>query len=104
MQSIAHMMPTGPADDLVHRGARRRSTRFPINGDVRVTSPVVSEGVIFNVSAGGLRLGLDRRVELGSVVDLTLRFEDEKVSRERGEVVWTRELPDGWLVGLRFVA
>ncbi len=103
MESIGHMMPTGPSDESVHRGARRRSTRYPLHGEVRVTAPIEAEGFLFNASAGGLRLALDQRVEVGAILDLVVTFDETRRSVERGEVVWARELPDGWLVGLRFV-
>ncbi len=103
MENIGRWMPTGPSDESVHRGARRRSTRYPLHGEVMVTAPVEAAGVVFNASAGGLRVALDRAVEVGARLELSVRFDERRESRERGEVVWTRELPDGWLVGLRFL-
>ncbi|MCB9593186.1 MAG: PilZ domain-containing protein [Sandaracinaceae bacterium] len=103
MQTIGSMMPTGPQDDLVHRGARRQSTRYPVHGEVSVTSPIQAEGFLFNASAGGLRLALDHPVELGAQLELQVRLAGYRSSSERAEVVWTREQPDGWLVGLRFL-
>lgn len=104
MESIGRLMPAGPSDRSVHRGARRKSTRFPIHGEVRVTAPLAAEGFLLNASTGGLRLALDRPVEVGARLELEVRFDERHEARERGEVVWTREHPDGWLVGLRFAA
>lgn len=103
MQSLAHIMPPGPADTSTHRGARRRTTRYPMHGEVTVTSPLQVRGFVFNASAGGLRIALDRPVSVGTKLDLLVRFDTEETTTERGEVVWARELPDGCLVGLRFV-
>lgn len=103
MESIGRMMPPGPSDESVHRGARRHSTRYPAHGEVRVVAPLKAEGFLFNASAGGLRLALDQRVEVGAILDLVVTFDETRRGVERGEVVWTREQPDGWLVGLRFV-
>ncbi|MEZ4337155.1 MAG: PilZ domain-containing protein [Sandaracinaceae bacterium] len=103
IESIGRMMPTGPSDESLHRGARRRSARYPATGEVRVVAPIQAEGFLFNASAGGLRLALDHQVEVGAILDLVVTLDETRRGVERGEVVWTRELPDGWLVGLRFI-
>jgi len=104
MQTIAQLMPTGPEDEQTRHGARRQSTRYAVDGEVSVLGPVQAEGMIFNISAGGLRIAIDQEVEEGDRLDLFVRFNERKTARERAQVMWTREQPDGWVVGLRFVA
>jgi len=103
MQSIARIMPTGQMDESVHRGARRKSRRYPLYGEVQVTSPRRAAGFLFNASSGGLRVALDHQVEVGSQLELSIAFDDHRTTHERAEVVWTTAQPDGWIVGLRFV-
>ena len=91
-------------DDSLHRGARRSSARQPIHGAIRVVAPHEAHGVLFNVSAGGLRFALDRPLAPGDVIDVEVHLVDDTWTQDRAEVVWCRELPDGWLVGVRFVA
>ena len=104
MERIATLLPTGPTDPLVHRGARRLSTRYPLNADVRVLAPVESKGLVLNASAGGLRVTLDRPVHEGDELDLEVRFGRDRSSIERARIVWSRQLPDGWIAGLMFLA
>jgi hypothetical protein len=104
MERIASLLPIGPSDEQTHRGARRRSARYPIHADVTVVAPERAEGVVLNASAGGIRVALDRAFARGSEVTLEIAFRHDRVTGERAKVVWSRELPDGWLVGLAFVA
>lgn len=104
MESLAALLPVGPQDELTHRGARRRATRWPVHASVKVRSTGrEASGVVLNASAGGMRVAVDRPCALGARVDVELSFVGDKIGYERAEVVWTRELPDGCLVGLRFV-
>ncbi len=104
MDRISALLPTGPNDELTHRGARRRATRYPLHADVRIVAPFETTGTVLNASAGGMRVALDEAIANGDEVELEVRFDDDKVSRERARVVWCRELPDGWLAGLQFVS
>lgn len=99
------MSSAAPAgrDESLHRGARRASARQPMHGSVRMTAPVQAEGFLFNASAGGLRLALNQPVEVGATVELQVHLSGDTWAEDRAEVVWCRELPDGWLVGVRFV-
>jgi PilZ domain-containing protein len=103
MERIATLLPAGPDDLVMHRGARRRTARYPMHANVRVRAPETARGVVLNASAGGLRVTLDRGVRPGDELELDVRFDRDRVSHERAQVVWSRELPDGWLVGLSFV-
>ena len=104
MDRISSILPIGPRDELAHRGARRQSARYPVNADVRVIEPLEAEGVVLNASAGGLRVALDRAIDVGTHVSLDLTFPHDHASHEFAEVIWVRELPDGCLVGLRFLS
>ncbi len=103
MRSISDIFPIGPADVSHHRGARRRATRYPLHADVRVLSPRGLEGVVLNASAGGLRVTLDGAVAEGERIALEVSIPGEPAHRDEAVVVWSRELADGWLVGLQFV-
>lgn len=103
MERISSILPVGPRDELAHRGARRQTARYPVNADVHVIDPVEAEGVVLNASAGGLRVTLDRAIDVGTEISLELSFPHDRASHEVAEVIWVRELPDGYLVGLRFV-
>lgn len=103
MERISALLPKGPDDELTHRGARRRATRYPLHADVHVVSPIEATGTVLNASHGGMRVALDVALAAGDEVELEVRF-TERVRRERARVVWSRELPDGWLVGLAFLS
>jgi hypothetical protein len=103
MERIGTLLPVGLDDELVHRDGHRRSARYPVHADVRVHLPERASGVVLNASTGGMRVTLDRSVSPGDELELDVRFDRTHVSRERAQVVWSRELPDGWLVGLSFV-
>lgn len=104
MERISSLLPVGPDDPLFHRGARRRTTRYTIHANVRVTAPERAFGVVLNGSAGGLRVALDRTFDHGSELTLEVAFPYGRVSHEQAKVVWSRHLPDGYLVGLEFDA
>ncbi len=65
--------------------------------------PEAISGVVINASAGGLRVAVDQCVDVGSLCFARIKTAREHESLEHAEVVWARELPDGWLLGLRFV-
>ena len=76
--------------------------RYPLNADVEVLDPFPAHGVVINHSEGGLRVALDRELPLDVVCVLEIRL-DEGKTVEMVKVVWSRGLPDGYLVGLQFV-
>ena len=81
---------------------RRSAERFPLNADVEVLEPVCASGVVINASAKGLRIAIDKRLETGTVCVLAVRVENRQTV-EVGTVVWSREFPDGHLVGISLV-
>lgn len=103
MARIAAMLPTGGADEDVHRGARRESQRYPLHADIELLEPLSSYGIVINASAGGMRIALDQPLDLGSICMARIVTAPGKELFEKARVVWTRELPDGWVVGLEFV-
>ncbi len=62
----------------------------------------MAHGVVINASDGGLRVAIDCELPVGvtCVVEIAV---DEGKTVEMARVAWTRELPDGYLVGLSFV-
>jgi len=103
MDSLSTLLPTGHGDPDVHHGARRRSQRLPLHADFVVTEPVAATGVVINASAGGLRVAVDRELEVGELLSGRVVVSAGHESMEHARVVWARELPDGWLLGLEFV-
>ena len=103
MESLSNLLPVGPTDILVHRGARRQAARYPVHATVTVRSPHTSTGVVLIASAGGIRVAVDRSFEVGELLELAVTFGGDRISEERAEVVWSRSLPDGHVLGLRFV-
>ncbi len=104
MDRISSILPPGNADEATHHGARRRSRRYPLSGEVELIEPAWAKGMVINASAGGLRVGLDRVLDAGEECLVEVRTSARQAWRERARVVWRRELPDGYLMGLEFLA
>jgi len=100
MDSIATLLPIG-RPDAAH-GARRASQRFPFHADVELVEPIHTTGVTINASAGGLRVAVEHAVALGDLCVARIRTAVGRETTEKLRVVWRRELPDGWLMGLQF--
>jgi hypothetical protein len=80
---------------------RRTSARRPLHASVDVLEPCEGAGVTINASDGGLRVAVDCKMEPGDIA-LFYVHEAGKVERlERAHVVWSREVRDGYIVGLR---
>lgn len=103
MERFSTMLPAGADDPGVHRGARRASRRYPLHADVELVEPVSAEGVVLNVSAGGMRIAIDRPVDVDGRVVARVVTAPGRELFEKARVVWAREFPDGWLIGLEFV-
>lgn len=103
MERIGSLLPLGPGDDQVHRGARRRSSRFRLDAEVTLLEPGPGEGLVLNASAGGLRVAVDLALEVGDHCLVLVRLRSGKTSFEHGRVVWVKELAEGCVAGLEFV-
>nr|WP_242544311.1 TIGR02266 family protein [Corallococcus sp. NCSPR001] len=79
-------------------GLERRSDDR-LHADVKVSmknTGIFTDHRIINLSSGGLFIGTDRPLRLGTQVELTLRFEDpERVMTLRSSVIWENSLDDG---------
>jgi hypothetical protein len=82
--------------------ARRVAHRYPLHADVEVLEPWNAHGVVINASDGGLRIALDRELPVGLMCVVEIALEEGKTV-EMVRVAWSRELPDGYLVGVAFV-
>ena len=103
MERIATMLPEGGVDLDVHRGARRASQRHPLHADVELLDPVRAQGVAINASAGGMRVAIDQPLGVDTLCVVRVVTSAGREVLEKARVIWTRQLPDGWLVGLSFV-
>ena len=110
MERIAKLLPTGPKDKHSQVGARRKSRRFPLNARVRLPDRPVgrrpgdeAHGVALNASVGGLRVTVDHQLEVGSETTLEIDFGDGRITQEEVRVVWSRDQPDGHIVGVEFL-
>lgn len=101
MPSLADTLPIGAGDFDFARGARRASRRYNLNADVAIVTPVRTEGIAINASAGGMRIAVDAALEVGMTYEIRITT-TLKTLTERARVVWCRECPDGFLVGLAF--
>ncbi|WP_375741946.1 TIGR02266 family protein [Corallococcus interemptor] len=93
---IAAPAPSYSSAEFV--GLERRSDDR-LHADVKVTmknTGIFTDHRIINLSSGGLFIGTDRPLRLGTQVELTLRFEDpERVMTLRSSVIWENSLDDG---------
>ena len=80
---------------------RRNADRYPLNADVEILEPFNTHGVVINASEGGLRVAVDAELPLDAVCVIEIQVGEGKTV-ELARVVWIREHPDGYLVGLSF--
>ena len=103
MERIATILSTGEADVDMRYGARRASQRFPLDAEIELIEPCAARGIAINASTGGMRMAIDRRVEVDALCIARVTTDEGRQSLEKARVVWTRQLPDGWLVGVCFL-
>lgn len=103
MIRLGSVLPPGGSDAAVHRGARRRSERFPIDADIELLEPVPGTGVAINASTGGMRLALDVAVPLHHECTFRVLRAPSGESVEQARVVWRKAQPDGYLLGVAFI-
>jgi hypothetical protein len=103
MERIGTLLPTGGQDPQVHRGARRRHRRYPLNAEVTFLAPAGARGVTLNASSGGLRVAVDQDVTVGDLCAVDVLFPGGRRSLEHCRVVWSQQHPDGFVMGLEFI-
>ena len=101
---LASILPKGGADVAVHRGARRRFRRWALDAEVELLTPARGSGLAINASVGGLRIAVDRGVPVDHVCTLRVRTAPNHETIEHAKVVWSRAQPDGYVMGLEFIA
>jgi uncharacterized protein (TIGR02266 family) len=93
---LAQAAPSYSSAEFV--GLERRSDDR-LHADVKVSlrnTGIFTDHRIINLSSGGLFIGTDRPLRLGTQVELTLRFDDpERVMTLRSSVIWENSLEDG---------
>ena len=70
---------------------------------MEVLEPLQARGVALNVSAGGLRIAIDRCLPGDEPVVIKVCLPQGRFSVERARVVWSRKLSDGCVAGLEFL-
>lgn len=102
-EALASLALAAEALDEPLGDARRTSVRWPVHAEVELIEPAGASGIVINVSGGGLRVAIDRPLALGEHCVLRVCTADG-VTTEHARVVWCRDLADGSVVGLEFVA
>ncbi len=94
------------------RGLRASSGSLDLRREVRrevserVTLKALegtSDGWTLNLSRGGVRVIVERPVELGEVLDVTVGLAGSSPLARQGRVVWFQEEADGFIVGIAFI-
>jgi len=101
---LSSILPKGGADAAVHRGARRRFRRWALDAEIELLSPTRGSGLAINASVGGLRVAVDMGVPVDHVCTLRVRTAPDHSTIEHAKVVWSQARPDGYLLGLEFIA
>ena len=101
---LSSILPKGGADAAVHRGARRRFRRWALDADIELLTPSRGAGLAINASVGGLRVAVDMGVPVDHVCTLRVRTAPDHETIEHARVVWSKTQPDGYVMGLEFIA
>jgi hypothetical protein len=64
---------------------------------------LATQGIVLNVSRGGLRVISTVPFELGEACSVRLIFGDRAARLEEARVVWSREERDGYILGIAYV-
>ncbi len=83
---------------------QRKSVRREVSDRVTLKGSRGSQdGWALNITRGGVRVIVEREVELGEVVDITVGLEDDSPLVRQGRVVWIQEEADGFIAGIAFL-
>lgn len=83
---------------------RRRTLRFASHADIELRSRRTSgQGVVINASLGGLRVACTAGPPIDEVCVVQLRDPGSAERTSKARVVWRREQPDGFILGLQYV-
>jgi len=94
-----------PGDSGDVHATRRGGARHEVSARVTLKAPsgVELEGWALNVSRGGVRVILEKNVELGAQFEVTMSgVGNDDESPRVGRIVWVQEEPDGVVVGIEF--
>lgn len=67
-------------------------------------TPRRGSGLAINASVGGLRVAVDMGVPVDHVCTLRVRTAPDHATIEHAKVVWSKARPDGYVMGLEFIA
>jgi len=101
---LSSILPKGGADAAVHRGARRRCRRWALDAEIDLLTPARGSGLAINASVGGLRVAVDTGVPVDHICTLRVRTAPDHETIEHAKVVWSKAQPDGYVLGLEFIA
>ena len=90
-------------DEAFQKVARRKSGRELSNANVDFIEPVKTEGVAVNISEGGMRVAVYEKIPTEEDCIVKIWLTDDHHVSKRARIVWTKEAPDGWVLGLEFV-
>jgi PilZ domain len=84
---------------------KRREIRREVSERVELKgSEGAFEGWTLNVSRGGVRVIVERELELGDLFEVTVGLAQSSPLVRQGRVVWFQEEADGFIAGIAFVA
>jgi hypothetical protein len=84
---------------------KRREIRREVSERVELRgADEAFEGWTLNVSRGGVRVIVERELELGDVFEVTVGLAEARPLVRQGRVVWFQEEADGFIAGIAFVA
>jgi hypothetical protein len=102
MQRVSSDPPASSRNEELGR-QRRGSRRVDLDASVEIIHPRPGRGVTINASTGGLRVAVDCAMREGETFILRVCEALGPERTEQARVVWSRELPDGWIAGLQLI-
>jgi hypothetical protein len=99
---LSGLMPQGLLDAAFQYGARRRSRRWPVEGEVTFVAPHSVGAQLINASSGGLAVAVDSPISVGELCVVRVRTTEGQETQEHARVVWSKAQGGLWAIGLRF--